>query len=346
MRIFVTGATGYVGNQLVQQLAAQENEIHLLVRDTGSPHLPAGANIRVFKGDITDPGSIAPAIKGCAHVYHCAAIAKFSGTAGCALMEVNVNGTKNVLAAALDASVQKMVFTSSAAVWGPTLQVPFTEKDERIEPFESDYDLSKHLAETLVREFAGRGLNVVIVNPTRVYGPGPATYSNAVNRMIQYILNKKIVLFPHMDRYISNYTYIKDVVNGHLQAMEKGKAGESYILGGENISYGELLRAIRKSSSANNLILKLPVPFLKGVASLSYFLNKKTELTPSLIARFAKHRILCSEKAITQLGYRITPFEEALQTTIDSLKKENYKKRISPPKFYQYGKDQVSAGTP
>ncbi|MEO6613592.1 MAG: NAD-dependent epimerase/dehydratase family protein [Chitinophagaceae bacterium] len=346
MRIFVTGATGYIGNQLVKQLAAQEEEIHLLVRDPRSPHLPAGRNIRVFKGDITDPGSIAPAIKGCAQVYHCAAIAKFSGTVTNAFMEVNVNGTKNVLAAALDASVQKLVFTSSAAVWGPTLQAPFTEEDERIGPFESEYDRSKYLAETLVKEFAGRGLNAVIVNPTRVYGPGPATYSNAVNRMINYILNKKIVLFPNMDQYITNYTYIEDIVNGHLLAMEKGKAGERYILGGENISYGQLLQSVRDHRAVKNLILKLPVPLLKTVAALAYFLNKKTELTPSLVSRFAKHRILSSEKAIVQLGYRITPFEAGLQTTIDSLKSKAYKKRNSPPKFYQYGKDQVSTGTP
>jgi nucleoside-diphosphate-sugar epimerase len=345
MSIFVTGATGYIGNQLVRQLAAREEEIHLLVRDPLSPHLPTGRNIQVFKGDITDPGSIGPAIKGCAQVYHCAAIATFSGTAFTTFMEVNVNGTKNVLAAALDASVQKLVYTSSAAVWGPTLQVPFTEKNDRIDFFESDYDLSKYVAETLVRAYAVNRLNAVIVNPTRVYGPGPATYSNAVTRMIGYILNKKIVWFPAMDQYISNYTYIGDVVNGHLLAMERGKAGESYILGGENISYGDLLRSVREYGATKNLVLKLPLPLLKGAAALAYFLNKKTQLTPSLVSRFAKHRILSSEKATAQLSYRVTPFKEGLQTTIDSLKKSGPGKRNSPSKFYRYGKDQVSAGT-
>ena len=345
MKTFITGATGYVGNQLAHELALRGEELNILVRDEQVTNLPGSKNIKLFKGDITDAESIAVAMKGCTHVYHCAAIAKLSLFDRNVFFDVNVNGTANILDAALKANVQKVVFTSSAAVWGPSSTIPFTENDSRIEPFESDYDLSKYMAEKLVREYVTKGLNVVIVNPSRVYGPGPATYSNAVNRMMQHILTKKIVLLPKIDKYLSNYSYINDVVNGHLLAMKKGIAGENYILGGENISYGHLLQTVRKYAPEKNHILKIPVSLLKGIAFISRLINKKTELTPSLITRFAKHRLLNNEKAISQLGYTVTPFDEGIKKTIYFLQNTGYKVKNIHTKIYHYGKDQVSAGT-
>lgn len=345
MKILITGATGYIGNQLANKLAQQEDEINILVRDIHSANLPRGKNISVFKGDITNADSIAVAVKGCTLVYHCAAIAKLSLSERNPFEKVNVNGTRNILQASVNAKVQKLVFTSSAGVLGPSTHIPLTENDPRIEPFESDYDLSKHLAENLVREFVNKGLDTVIVNPGRVYGPGPATYSNAVNRTIEYILNKKILLFPKIDKYISSYSYIDDVVNGHLLAMQNGIAGENYILGGENISYGHLLQSVKEYAAVKNSVLKIPVSVLKGLASISLLINKKTELTPSLIVRFAKHRMLNSEKAIKNLGYHITSFDEGLKTTIDYLQTRNNKSKNIQTKLYHYGKDQVSTGT-
>ncbi|MBL0181127.1 MAG: NAD-dependent epimerase/dehydratase family protein [Chitinophagaceae bacterium] len=320
MKIFITGATGYVGNQLARQLMQQGKELNLLVRDPGSVNLPAGKNVTIFKGDITDEESVARAIKDCRYVYHCAAIAKLNTSDKNIFYDVNVTGTRNIMEAALHANVQKMVFTSSAAVFGPSLNIPLTENDPRIESFESDYDFSKHMAENLVREFVNKGLNAVIVNPSRVYGPGPATYSNAVTRMIQYLLTKKILFFPKIDDYRTNYCYINDVVNGHILAMEKGVAGENYILGGENISYGELLKTVTQQTATKNRIVRMPIGLVKGIAFLSQLINRNTELTPSLITRFAKNRMLNSEKAMNCLGYQVTSFNEGIQHTIDFLK--------------------------
>lgn len=345
MKIFITGATGYVGSQLANRLTMQGEEINILVRDVHAANIPKGKNINVFKGDITYPESIALAIKGCTQVYHCAAVAKFSLADRNALFDINVNGTKNILQASLTANIQKLVFTSSAAVFGPSLTIPLTENDCRLEPFESDYDISKHLAENLVREFVSKGLNAVIVNPSRVYGPGPDTYSNAVNRMIQKFLNKKMLLFPKIGKYTTNYCYINDVVNGHIMAMQKGRAGENYILGGENVSYDKLLNLIIQYAAIKNYILKVPVPLAKIFASLSRFVNKSTELSPSLITRFAKHRMLNSEKAIKDLDYHITSFDDGIKTTIDYLKDNSIKTKTIQTKFYEYGKDQISART-
>lgn len=321
MKTFITGATGYIGNQLLKKLALQGEEINVLVRDIHNPDLPEAKNIHLFKGDITNAESIAVAVKGCSQVYHCAAIAKMALADRNYFFEVNVNGTKNILEASLHAGVEKLVFTSSAAVFGPSLAIPLSETDPRIESFENDYDFSKHLSENLVREFTVKGLNAVIVNPSRVYGPGLVTYSNAVNRMIKYLLNKKIVLLPDIEEYKSNYTYIHDVIDGHLLAMQNGVPGENYILGGENISYGEVLKCVKSFEAVKNYVLKIPVVLLKRAAFIYHLINSKTELTPSIISRLGKHRMLSSEKAKKDLGYRITPFIEGLQTTIDHLKK-------------------------
>lgn len=345
MKILITGATGYIGNQLANKLAEQEEEINVLVRDTDSVNLPFGKNINVFKGDITDPVSIDIAMKGCVQVYHCAAIAKLSASNQNIFQDVNVTGTKNILQSALKAHIRKLVFTSSAAVLGPSAARPLTEKDSRIEPFESEYDLSKHLAENLVREYVKKGLNAVIVNPSRVFGPGPATYSNAVNRMILHMLSKKIVLLPGIGKYISNYCYIDDVVNGHMQAMERGWAGENYILGGENVSYDRLLHTIRGYGAPRNLLLKLPVPLLKGVAFISRLVNRNSELTPSLITRFAKNRMLSNEKAIRNIGYRITPFDEGIKATIAFLHPAGNKTTNTQFKLFYYGKNKISTRT-
>lgn len=322
MKIFITGATGYIGNQLLKKLALQGEQINVLVRDVHTANLPVGKNIQLFKGDITYADSIEPAIKGCTQVYHCAAIAKMAIQDRKAFFDVNINGTKNMLEASLKAGIQKFVFTSSAAVFGPSLNIPLTENDPRVESFESDYDFSKHMAENIVRENVSKGLNAVIVNPSRVFGPGPATYSNAVNRIIKQLMHKKLVLLPDINNYRSNFCYITDIVNGHLLAMEKGLAGENYILGGENISYRQLLASISEYTASKNYALKLPVNLLKGLAFIYQLINRNTELSPRMITRLAKHRMLNSEKAINNLGYCITPFKEGIHKTIDHLKKQ------------------------
>ena len=344
MKILITGATGYIGNRLAHQLAIQENIIHILVRDVHSANMPDHKNIHVFKGDITRMESIEAAIKGCSQVYHCAAIAKFTAEKK-VLENINVTGTRNMLAASLYANIQRFVFTSSASVFGPSASVPMTENDPRVEPFESEYDLSKYMAENLVRKYIIRGLDAVIVNPSRIYGPGPATYSNAVNRTIRHILRKKIILFPAIDQYITNYCYIDDVIDGHILAMQKGRTGENYILGGENISYTELLQSVRNYIERRNYVFKIPVPLLKSLAGISCILFKNPAITPSIITRFAKHRMLNCDKAINTLGYRITPFKEGLQTTISFLNNSPHQLTHEQAKFNYYGKDQISART-
>jgi nucleoside-diphosphate-sugar epimerase len=319
MKILITGSTGYIGHQLASRLIANGKHLNLLVRNFDSPYLLRNNNISLFNGDITEPSSISHAMRDCSQVYHCAAIARLGIKDSKKFFDVNVSGTKNILEAAVNAGVHRLVFTSSAGVFGPSCDWSLTEKDTCQSSFESDYDLSKHLAENHVKDYVRKGLHAIIVNPSRVFGPGPATYSNGVTRMIGQLMNKKLIAFPNLDNYCVNYSFIDDVVDGHIMAMEKGTPGESYILGGENITYSKFQSLFTKNSDSKNHILRIPLFMFKILAHMMEILDSNTEFSPSLVKRLAKNHMLSSEKAVTNLGYKITPFEKSLKKTIEYL---------------------------
>jgi len=320
MKTFVTGATGYIGNELIKKLLKNGEELTLLVRNPSSPCIPRHKNITLHIGDILNRKDIIQAMSGCKYVFHCAAIAKMNLKNRNTLFEVNTTGTKNILDAAMHTGVEKIVFTSSAAVFGPSLNIPLTEDDPRIESFESDYDFSKHIAENLVREYAAKGLHAVIVNPSRVYGPGLLTYSNAVNRFIMQIMKRRLMVLPDISQYKANYCFIGDVIDGHIKAMENGRSAGNYILGGENISYDHLLYTIKQYAGGGAKIIKCSARLMKCFLGIINAFYRHPDITPSMVSRFNKHRMLNSNKAMNELGYKITPFEEGMKTTINYLK--------------------------
>ena len=157
MKIFVTGATGYVGHNLAKKLAERGDQVHVLVRNTASANIPVHENIRVFAGDITDRLSINAAIRGCEQVYHTAALVKIFAKERSLFEKVNVEGTKNVLSEALENGVEKFLFTSSCCVIGPSLGTPIIQYDPRLVSFDNASEFTKFLAENLVQEFAQKG---------------------------------------------------------------------------------------------------------------------------------------------------------------------------------------------
>ena len=327
MKILVTGASGYIGNKLVRALARQGNKVHAFdcsPSNTLLHHL----NVSFFKGDILDKKSLAEAMTGCEQVYHLAGITKLWSKDPNIFYQQHVGGTVNVLNAALQLNVRKLVYTSSCAVWSPCDGYLYTENDPNISSFNNDYDLSKFLAEKLVREYSYKGLFTVIVNPPRVYGPGLQRFSNAVNRFVCYLLNKKIAALPWNLETKANYAFIDDVVKGHTMAMEKGLGGERYILGGENISYKKFIDIVKKISGVRNIFLRTPSSFVKTWSWIELMRGRlnghEPILTPYMVKRFSIDKMMDSSKAMRQLGYTITPFEEGMRITIDHLKKNNY----------------------
>jgi len=328
MKILITGASGYIGYKLAMEAARRNYTVHILVRDLQSPLLPVHPNINKFKGDITDKTSVMAAMMNCDKVIHAAAVAKLSAKDHTIFYAVNVEGTRNMLDAALVLGVKKFVFTSSGAVIGPSAKYPMSENDPRIAAFENDYEISKHWAEELVKEYCRRGLFALIVAAPRVYGPGHDCNGNTMNVLLKNILSMRLAFVPSCDNVIANYAFVDDVVTGHFLAMEKGLGGEKYILGGENLSYRSFFQTIKQNTGKKIRLIRVSKLLLKTWSflymSICRLLGKETHVSPKVVDRLAQNRALSCDKAIRQLGYSITPFSVGIQKTILHLKNKSY----------------------
>jgi nucleoside-diphosphate-sugar epimerase len=324
MKVLVTGATGFIGRQLTLALAEQGYGVKALCRNTDHPYLIKHPNIEPVAGNILYRQSLARAMQGCNQVYHTAAMAKMWCRNPDDYHETNVVGTRNVLEIAANTGVQKMVYTSTCGVWGPTIKHPMSENDPRIAGFPIAYELTTYLAESEVQNFVKQGMQVVTVNPSRVYGEGPVTESNTVSKMVSAYLRGKWRFIPGNGEQVANYAFLSDVVDGHIAAMKKGTSGERYILGGEDISFNTFFDTVSQISGKRQNLFHLP---LKAIEAYSHIEKIKTQLTglrPFFLPEFAERlkydQKYSSQKAINQLGYRITPFTEGMHKTINYLK--------------------------
>ncbi len=269
MKALLTGATGYIGHQLALTLAERNFKVNALVRDLNSDRIPKHDNIIPFKGDICDLRSIQKAIKDCDYVFHAAAFTDMKCNKISRFYRTNVTGTTNVLKASFEAEIKKVIYTSTLAVFGPALyHVPITEKQPRLVSYANDYELTKKMSEEEVLKFVKKGLPCTILNVTRVYGPGLKTFSNGVNTIISKIMKDKVLYVPSKLNVEANYVFIDDVIDAELLALEKGKTGEKYIIGGENADYEGLFNKIKTISKSNISIVKVNYNFIKGVISL------------------------------------------------------------------------------
>ena len=322
MKSLVTGATGFIGNNLVYELLNRQHKVNVLVR---SPHKLSEKlknKITLFEGDLFANEEMEKAMKNCDCVFHMAAFANIWSKDKSLARRTNVEGTQNILHAAVKNNVKKVVFTSSAATLPPS-----ADKEEVDETFPTpdsyltDYETTKREAELICKDFAKQGLHTVIVQPPRVFGPGKMSKSNSVTLMIKKYIKGTWRIIPGSGVQIGNYAYIQDVVNGHILALEHGKSGERYILGGTNASYNQFFETIKEVSEKNYRMFHMPFPVMLGVAKFELFMaesfGKKPLITPPWIIRYMQNRLVSSEKAKNDLKYNITPLDEAIAKTID-----------------------------
>lgn len=326
MTIFITGATGFVGNHLAIKLADQGNDVHVLCRHSANIDQLIRKNIRVFTGDILNIKSIEQAMYGCEQVYHLAALAKNWSFNPNDFEIVNVNGTLNVLSAAEKLGIKKVVFTSTSLTLGPSNGIPVKETRLRPNYIYTEYARTKLKAEKVIDPFINRGLSVVIVNPTRLFGPGLMTEGNATTLMIQLYLKGKWRYILGNGTAIGNYGFIDDVVNGHILAMQNGRNGECYILGGENLSFSAFFNQIDQIFNKKHFIIHIPITLAHFFSQLELTKAKLLHIypliTPEWVKLFAIDWAFSSAKAQKDIGYSITPFNEALQNTLDWLNQD------------------------
>lgn len=327
MKVLVTGATGFIGRRLCLALAQQGWQVYALCRNPHHPFLISHPGIIPVKGDITDRNSLEAAMQQCAQVYHTAALAKMWCRDRNDFYRVNVEGTNNVMEIAKQKGVQKIVHTSTCGVIGPTFKSPMTENDPRITGFPIDYERTKYLAELAVNEYVKQGMDIVMVNPSRVYGEGPITGSNTVGKMVSSYLIGKWHIVPGDGSQVSNYVYVNDVVYGHIAAMEKGAAGSRYILGGEDISFDYFFQELQSLSGKTYRLHRVPQKLIRLYSRLEKFKATLTGMPPVFLPEFAErlnfHQKYSSNKAVQELGYTITPFKEGLEKTIRYFQMQN-----------------------
>jgi dihydroflavonol-4-reductase len=257
VRAFVTGATGFVGGRLAARLRERGDGVVALVRSPGRAQRLRGLGCELAEGDLSSRGALARAMDGCDAVFHLAAIYRNGVPASrrAELFEVNVHGTENVLDAASDAGAARIVHVSSNVVFGDT---GGRVVDETYEPpagrYVSVYHETKALAHRAAQERIARGAPVVVALPGGVYGPGDHT---GIGPLLERAARGKLVLLPFGSVGL-NWTYVEDAVAGILLAHDRGRVGESYVVGGEIATLREAVE--RAFAVAGRRPRVVPVP--------------------------------------------------------------------------------------
>ncbi len=318
----VTGATGFIGNRLVQELLNSGYQVNVLVRSKNRIPAEQQKQVSIFEGDLFDLEMIDAAMKSCEFVFHLAAYANIWSKEKNLAYKTNVTGTRNILDTALKNGISKVVFTSSAATLSPSSEAN-EEMDENSpvpEKYSTDYETTKREAELLCLEYVGKGLKVVTVKPPRVYGPGKMSKSNSVTLMIKLYMKGTWRFIPGTGEQIGNYAFIDDVVKGHILALQKGTPGETYIVGGTNASYNLFFKTLREVSGKNYRMVHLPFSLMLAISKFELFMaetvGKKPLITPPWIRRYLQDRLVSSGKAMREIGYTITPLRDGISKTI------------------------------
>lgn len=335
MPILVTGGTGFLGKQLIKELSRLDEDIHLLVRKNGNLKEIDNNRLKLFKGDVTDIHTIRKAIKGCRTIFHMASLVKAWTRNPAEFYKVNVEGLRNVMECALEENVSKFIYTSSFMAIGPSDGKINTEETLH-DPghLHNHYERTKYVADQLIPEYLNKGLPVVTVYPCVIYGPGEITEGNLVVRIILDFLKRKIPGILGDGSKVWNYAFITDVVKGHLLAMEKGRAGQKYILGGENVSMENFFHLLEALSGIKAPKRHIPFWIAKMSARCEEFIARISGRTPkhipSTIEIYKHDWAFCSEKAEHELGYTHIPLKEGLERTLDWIQKtdtnKSYKK--------------------
>lgn len=319
MKILVTGSNGFVGAALCQRLLALGHEVYAFHRSTSNLKMLEGLPVQHVLGDLTQPETLHAAAQGMEVIFHTAA-SLGGGDKPARMYAITVEGTRALLAAAKDAGVRRVVHTSSVAALGiPEGSSPNLLLDENhtwnAAPDVYPYGYAKYLAELEVQKAVAAGLDVVIVNPTAVFGAGDL-YRQASSVIVHFAHGH----LPITVRGGINVVHLQDVVDGHLAALERGQSGQRYILGGWNLTHTEFLRRLAEIAQVPPPVMELPVGLVRAAATplgwLDTFLDLPLESHQFRFAgKFFYYR--CT-KAQTELGLpEPRPAEDALREAYD-----------------------------
>lgn len=320
MTTLVTGASGFIGSAVVRQLLQAGHKVRVLLRGNSDPRNMQGLAVNIVHGDLTDIDSLHRAVNGCNTLFHVAADYRLWAPDPQVLYKANVDGTVNIMRAALQAGLERIVYTSSVATLGLPVDGSAADEDtpSNLDDMIGHYKRSKFLAEAAVKRMTiEEGLPAVIVNPSTPIGPRDVK-PTPTGRMV---LDAALGRTPAYVNTGLNLVHVDDVAAGHLLALERGTVGERYILGGYNMSLRDILSEIAAITGRTAPKICLPHNLVLPLAYISEALARITKrgeprITVEGVQLSKKLMFFSSEKAKRVLGYETRPVHEALVDAI------------------------------
>lgn len=317
MTTFITGATSSIGRVLAKELAKSGEPMRILARKTSNRSGIELPGVEFIYGDVTDPEAVRRGMEGCERVCHLAAVVGYSAPED-EWWRVNRDGSLHVLEAARDLCVKSMVQVSSAAVLGTTRMGEVADESHLPDPgrYFNLYQKTKRAADDLAREFAARGLRVMIVYPAFGYGCSWASShpSAAEMTLLRYAAGKPVAILGSGKNHLT-LSYYKDTVRGILLAHERGKAGDDYMLGGSVLTFPEIWEAVARVLGKPPVRRHIPAGLLRALVSASRVLTGKAILPAEFFEMIDYDWNFSSAKAERELGWTPTPFLQGMTET-------------------------------
>jgi len=327
MLAFVTGATGFLGSHVARVLAEQGASLRLLVRASSNLRNLEGLKAETASGDLRDPASLEKAMSGCDTVFHVAADYRLWVRDPAEMYRSNVEGTRAILDAARKNGVRRVVHTSSVATMGFTHDGHPADEDSPVSLADmiGPYKRSKFMAEQIAMEAGRSGMDVVTVNPTTPVGEQDVK-PTPTGRIVLDFLKRK---FPAYVETGLNLVDVRECARGHIAALQRGRSGERYILGGENLTLKQILDRLSKITGLPSPKVKLPyfVAFAAGVvdeAITGRLLHREPRATVDTVRIGRKKMFASSDKAERELGWKIVPVEDALRRAVEWFRANGY----------------------
>ncbi|HTM36045.1 MAG TPA: hopanoid-associated sugar epimerase [Terriglobales bacterium] len=327
MLAFVTGATGFVGSHVARALAERGADLRLLVRATSNTKNVSDLKADLVQGDLRDPASLETAISGCETVFHVAADYRLWVRDPDEMYRANVGGTRAILEAARKCGVRRVVYTSSVATMGFTSNGQPANEDSPVslDNMIGPYKRSKFVAEQLAVQAARSGLEVVIVNPTTPVGdcdikPTPT------GRIVVDFLKKK---FPAYVDTGLNLVDVTECARGHIAALEKGRRGERYILGGENLTLKQILDKLAAITGLPSPSVRVPYVLALATGVVDEVITgrirgREPRATIDAVRMGRKKMFVSSAKAERELGWKLLAVDNALRRAVEWFRGNGY----------------------
>lgn len=327
MLAFVTGATGFLGSHVARVLSDQGANLRLLVRPSSNPRNLEGLKAETAIGDLRDEASLERAMSGCDAVFHVAADYRLWMRDPNEMYRSNVEGTRAILAAARKNAVRRVVYTSSVATIGFRNDGQAADEDSPVSLADmiGHYKRSKFMAEQIAMEAGRSGLHVVTVNPTTPVGEQDVK-PTPTGRIVVDFLKRK---FPAYVDTGLNLVDVRECAGGHVAALEKGKSGERYILGGENLTLKQILDKLGEITGLPSPRVKLPYffAFATGVVDeliTGRLLRREPRATVDTVRMGRKKMFASCAKAERELGWKIVPVTDAMRRAVEWFRANGY----------------------